>query len=84
MNKSGIIRKVDNLGRIVIPKSYRDSLKINIGDSLYINIDSHSLLLKKLENSCVFCNSQKKLFEFQGKYFCNNCCQKFLSTFFIQ
>ena len=57
MKKStGIIRKVDELGRVVLPKELRDKFKINEKDSLEIYTEGNEIILKKYENSCVFCD----------------------------
>lgn len=55
INYVNSIRRIDDLGRIVIPKEYRRVLGISEGDSLNIEIQGDALLLRKHETSCVFC-----------------------------
>lgn len=58
MKNTGIIRRVDDLGRVVIPKEIRDSFKIDIGDPLEIFIQGKTIVLKKYElEKCPECNS---------------------------
>lgn len=84
MNKTGITRKVDNLGRVVIPKTYRDKLQIKENDTININIEDQILIMTKVEDSCLFCGSKKDLITFENKLICNKCCNKFLSKILIK
>ena len=71
MNKSGIVRKIDDLGRIVLPKELRKSLNINSGDDFEIIINDQSILLKKyskLESYETNINKILKIFTFYTKY----------------
>ena len=61
MKSTGIVRKVDELGRIVIPMELRNKLKIGEKDPIEIYVDGNSVILKKLEESCIFCNSKKDI-----------------------
>ena len=78
MKSTGIIRRIDELGRIVIPKEIRTKLDINIGDPMGIYINGHSIILEKEENSCIFCNRTKKLKNFKDKLLCDNCISKII------
>jgi transcriptional pleiotropic regulator of transition state genes len=78
MKATGIVRKVDELGRIVLPVELRRTLNINIGDPLEIYIDGASILLKKYEPSCIFCAEVKDVQNYKGKNICT-CCMKELS-----
>lgn len=73
MKSTGMIRKVDELGRIVIPKEIRNSLEIYERDSMEIFIDGHSIVLKKFEENCIFCGNNKNLISFNNKLLCNKC-----------
>ena len=75
MKAIGIVRKVDELGRIVIPKELRRTLNIEEGDPLEIFVDGEQLILKKYEpdNECIFCRGGKFVIEFKGKKVCTNC-----------
>lgn len=61
MKSTGIIRRVDELGRIVIPIELRNKLKIAEKDPIEIYVDGSSIVLKKLEETCVFCGSTKNV-----------------------
>lgn len=76
MKSTGITRKVDELGRVVIPIELRRSLGIAIRDSLEIYVEGEYIVLKKHENSCVFCGSDKDVLEFKGKILCKDCQSK--------
>ena len=73
MKSVGIIRNLDELGRIVIPIEIRKALNIKEKDLIEISTDNDSIILKKKENACVFCNSMNNLIEFNSKYICINC-----------
>ena len=73
MKTSGYIRKVDDLGRIVIPKEIRKNLKISENDSLEIFSDSSFITMKKPSTSCVICGSNKSLITFKDKPICKKC-----------
>ena len=76
MKATGIIRKVDELGRVVIPIEIRNKFNINVKDELEIYVDSSSIILKKYEPNCVFCGNSKNLVEYKGKLVCNKCLDK--------
>lgn len=73
MKSTGIVRKVDELGRIVIPKETRKILFINEGDSLEIFIDNTSIYLKKYAPGCTFCGDMKNTIMFKGVHICEEC-----------
>ena len=73
MKSTGMIRKIDELGRIVIPKEIRKKLGINIKDPMEIYADGHSVTLRKIEDKCVFCGATKNLSSFKEKLICKNC-----------
>ena len=66
-------REIDKAGRIVISKDIRNHLNIKPGDMLLINADDHSIVIKKAESKCVFCNSQAELREYRDKHTCASC-----------
>lgn len=76
MKSTGIIRKVDELGRIVIPKELRDGLEIQEKDPIEIFVDGNSIILKKYTPNCVFCGNSKELTTYKGKLVCNKCISK--------
>lgn len=74
MKSIGIIRKIDELGRIVIPMSIRQSLNMNIRDPLEIYVDGDRVILQKHEMAnCVFCGETKGVIAFNDKYICSKC-----------
>jgi transcriptional pleiotropic regulator of transition state genes len=73
MKSTGIVRKVDELGRIVLPIELRRTLDIDIKDSLEIYVDNSSIILKKYEPACIFCGDATEITNFKGKNICKNC-----------
>lgn len=74
MKSTGIVRKVDELGRIVLPKELRITLNINEKDPLEIFVDDDGkIILKKYEPACVFCNSMNGIVSFNGHNVCHEC-----------
>ena len=73
MKSTGIVRKVDELGRIVIPIELRNQFEIAEKDPIEIFVDGSSIILKKYEKSCFFCGNTKKLSQYKDKLICNKC-----------
>lgn len=73
MKSTGIVRKVDELGRIVLPIELRRTLDIAEKDALEIYVDGTSIVLKKYQPSCVFCDSSKDVVNFREKNICAAC-----------
>ena len=73
MKSTGIVRKVDELGRIVLPIEMRRTLDIGEKDALEIYVESSSVILKKYKPSCVFCDATKDITVFKGKNICPKC-----------
>jgi len=73
MRSTGIVRRVDNLGRIVLPKEIRDSLDIDIKDPLAIYVEDQMIILTKYEPACVFCGQAREVFHYKGKNICRSC-----------
>ena len=73
MKSTGIIRKVDELGRIVLPIEIRRTLDINERDELEIFMDNDQIVLQKFQPYCVFCSSAKGLVSYRGKNVCSAC-----------
>ena len=73
MKSTGIVRKVDELGRIVLPIEMRRTLDIAEKDSLEIYVEGTSVILKKYKHSCIFCDSNKDVVQFKGKNVCPKC-----------
>ena len=73
MKSTGIVRKVDELGRIVLPIELRRTLDIAERDELEIYLDDDKVILKKYEPSCIFCGSSCGLVTYQGRNVCMEC-----------
>lgn len=73
MKTSGIVRCMDELGRIVIPKEIRKILDINLGDAIEITLDDDKIILSKRISSCIFCQSKEDLALFENKAICKTC-----------
>jgi len=70
---TGIVRKVDELGRIVLPIELRRTLDIGEKDAIEIYVEGTSIVLKKYQPSCIFCGESKKVADFKGKNICPKC-----------
>ena len=73
MKTVGIIRKVDELGRVVLPVEMRRTLDIEERDPLEISLEGETIILRKVQNLCIFCGGEKDLLELKGKYVCAEC-----------
>ncbi len=73
MKATGIVRKVDELGRIVIPIELRRNLNISIHDPIEIFVDEDFIMLKKYEPACIFCGNAKDIRLIHSKNVCANC-----------
>ncbi len=77
MKSTGIARKVDELGRIVLPKELRVILNINEKDPLEIYVDEDNrIILRKYEPACIFCNGMNGIVNYKGYNFCKDCMEK--------
>ena len=73
MKATGIVRKVDELGRIVLPIELRRTLSIEIRDPLEIYVDGESIMLKKYQPACIFCGSSDDIQKIHVKNVCAKC-----------
>lgn len=73
MKSTGIVRKVDELGRIVLPIELRRTMNIEVKDALEIYVDGDQIVLKKYEPSCIFCGNAKEIIHYKGKNVCSAC-----------
>ena len=73
MKSTGIVRKVDELGRIVIPIEIRRTFDIEERDSLEIYTDESGIILRKYEPACIFCGNSKNVINYKGKNICPEC-----------
>lgn len=80
MKSTGIVRKVDELGRVVIPIELRRTLSIGEKDSLEIYVDGEKIILRKYEPACVFCGNAYAVEHFKGKNVCKGCLEQLANT----
>ena len=73
MKAVGMTRKVDHLGRIILPKELRDNLGINCGDPVEIYPEGEYLYVKKKLPECIFCESSENVIEYDEKAICKSC-----------
>ncbi len=76
MKSTGIVRKVDELGRIVLPKELRRTFDIEEKDGLEIFVDGETIILKKYEPACIFCNEASNVINYKGKNICKKCLEE--------
>jgi transcriptional pleiotropic regulator of transition state genes len=73
VKSTGIVRKVDELGRVVIPIELRRTLGIDEKDALEIYVDHEKIILKKYEPACIFCGSAVQVQNYKNKLVCREC-----------
>ena len=73
MKSTGIVRKVDELGRIVLPIELRRTLGIEEKDRIEIFVDGESIILRKYQPACIFCDNAKDIINYKGKNMCPDC-----------
>ena len=75
MKSTGIVRKLDDLGRIVLPIELRRTLEIEERDPVEIFIEDNTIILKKYQPACIFCGNAKDVFTYKGRNVCPECIQ---------
>ncbi|MED4732067.1 AbrB/MazE/SpoVT family DNA-binding domain-containing protein [Aneurinibacillus migulanus] len=80
IHEMGIVRKIDNLGRIVFPIEVRNKLGIQIGDSLEIFMDDEKIVFKKYAPGCLFCDFISEIVQYKGKKICASCLEELRHT----
>ena len=73
MKATGIVRRVDKLGRIVLPSELRNTLNIKIKEPLEIYVSGDSIVLRKYLPCCIFCGEEENVGTFKNKYICKKC-----------
>jgi AbrB family transcriptional regulator, transcriptional pleiotropic regulator of transition state genes len=73
MKPAGVVRKVDQLGRIVLPKSLRKRYQMNEGDPVEILVQGDHIILERFRPRCVFCSSMEEIVDFKEKQICSEC-----------
>jgi len=73
MKSTGIVRRIDDLGRIVLPKETRKIMELPEGTPMEIYTEGEAIVLKKYEPACIFCGDAKNVKNFKGKNICSKC-----------
>ena len=73
MKSTGIVRKLDELGRVVLPIELRRTMDLNIHDTVEILVEDDKIILKKYHPACIFCGDARDVTTFKGKLVCVNC-----------
>ena len=81
MKDIGIVRNIDEMGRLVIPKEMRRKMDIDTGDEIEFFIEGDRIVLRKYQPSCLFCGGEGILVEYKGKRFCTDCIAEMKSKF---
>lgn len=80
MKSTGIVRRVDELGRVVLPIELRRTLNIRLRDALEIYVEGSKIILKKYSPNCIFCEEAEGIVQFKGKNVCPECLEKIRNT----
>ena len=81
MKDIGIVRNIDEMGRLVIPKEMRRKMDIDTGDEIEFFIEGDRIVLRKYQPSCLFCGGEGVLVEYKGKRLCTDCVAEMKSKF---
>lgn len=73
MKSTGVVRKVDELGRVVLPMELRRTMNINEKDPLEIYVDGEAIILRKYSPGCIFCGNANGIQNYKGKHLCKDC-----------
>ena len=73
MKSTGIVRRVDELGRIVVPIEMRRALDIGERETMEISVEGDGIVLRRAHVGCVFCDGNKDISAFRGKNICPKC-----------
>lgn len=74
MKATGIVRKIDELGRVVLPIELRRTLDLDVKDPIEIFVDDdNTIILKKYEPACIFCGDARNVINYKGKNICTSC-----------
>ena len=73
MKSTGIVRRIDDLGRVVLPVELRRTLNLEVRDPVEIFIDGDAIVLRKYDAACLFCGAPRDLLSYRGKQICRSC-----------
>ncbi len=79
MTSTGIVRRIDSVGRFVLPIELRRTLDIDDNDSLEIFVEDNTIILKKYQPACIFCNNARDISLYKGKNICGDCLRDLVS-----
>ena len=80
MKSTGIVRRIDELGRVVIPIEMRNKFGIAEKDPVEMYVEGSNIVLRKYQQNCVFCGGTKNLIEFKNNLICEKCASKITET----
>lgn len=81
MKTTGMVRRLDDLGRFVLPKELRKTLDIGIKDPVEIYVEGDMIHLRKYHSACIFCNGNEGIIQYHGKNICKNCLEEIKKEF---
>jgi AbrB family transcriptional regulator, transcriptional pleiotropic regulator of transition state genes len=73
MKSTGVVRKIDELGRIVLPSELRRVFGIREGDELEISVDGERVILQKRQDQCIFCSADQPEIDYKDRKICQSC-----------
>ncbi len=73
MKATGIVRRIDELGRVVLPVELRRTLGLEVKDPVEIFMEDDAIVLRKYEPTCIFCGSARNVTPYRGKLVCGDC-----------
>ena len=76
MKATGFIKKIDEMGRIVVPKDIRKALGVSNLDYVQFYLDENGVVLRKHNNCCFLCSASENVVPYKEKYFCKNCIEE--------
>ncbi|MCI8590179.1 MAG: AbrB/MazE/SpoVT family DNA-binding domain-containing protein [Clostridiales bacterium] len=79
MKATGMVKQIDEMGRIVIPREIKRNMGIEDRDHLEIFVESDKIILKKYQPGCIFCGNTEDIHSFKGKLLCSDCKKQLLS-----
>jgi len=70
---TGIVRRIDELGRVVLPVELRRTLGLDVRDPVEVFVEEDTIILRKYHPNCIFCGSSKNISQFRNKPICTDC-----------
>lgn len=81
MKSTGTVKRIDELGRIVLPKNIRIPMGIETGDAVEIFTDGERIILQKFQSACIFCGEAEDVVYYNGKRICAVCVENIKTNF---